>query len=74
MTLLFLEAFRLSIKESSEWLNLSSVSLQHSGWGKRLYLRVMGSSTAIIAPCRLTIIVINNKNDLKGVRLSLLGD
>ena len=73
MTLLFLEAFRLSIKESSEWLNLSSVSLQHSDWGKRLYLRVMGSSTAIIAPCRLTI-VINNKNDLKGVRLSLLGD
>ena len=73
MTLLFLEAFKLSIKESSEWLNLSSVSLQHSDWGKRLYLRVMGSSTAIIAPCRLTI-VINNKNDLKGVRLSLLGD
>ena len=73
MTLLFLEAFRLSIKESSKWLNLSSVSSQHSGWGKRLYLRVMGSSTAIIAPCQLTI-VINNKNDLKGVRLSLLGD
>lgn len=73
MTLLFLEAFRLSIKESSEWLNLSSVSLQHSDWGKTLYLRVMGSSTAIIAPCPLTI-VINNKNELKGVRLSLLGD
>ena len=73
MTLLFLEAFRLSIKESSEWLNLSSVSLQHSDWGKTLYLRVMGSSTAIIAPCQLTI-VINNKNKLKGVRLSLLGD
>lgn len=73
MTLLFLEAFRLSIKESSEWLNLSSVSLQRSDWGKRLYLRVMGSSTAITAPYQLTI-VINNKNELKGVRLSLLGD